>query len=206
LRVASSGIVLVLDPDEAGQRAAEKNGKYLLDLFSDWGEARYPHEPTSQAIATLQRQIDDLAEEIQAIEAAGGDSLARTEMRFIMFEYMEALRREERVTLYSKCNSADEYAAAVAVQDNPILPQHGKIDYQEIKRRVDIVDYISRHTELRQRGRNFVTKCTLPDHQDDTASMYVYPETKSFYCFGCTRGGDVIEYAKLRGVGARDIV
>jgi len=203
--MANSGIVLVLDPDEAGQRAAEKNGRYLLDLFSDWGEPRYPSEPTSMAIAAVQRAIDDLAEEIQAIDTANGDSLARSEMRFILFEYMEELRRNERVTAYSKCHSAEEFEALIAIEDNPIVPQHGTIDFAEIKRRVDIVDYISRHAELRQRGSNFMTKCTLPDHQDDTASMYIYPETKSWYCFGCNRGGDVIEYAKLRGVSAREL-
>jgi hypothetical protein len=202
---AASGIVLVLDPDDAGLRAAEKNGKNLLDLFSDWGEARYPSEPTSMAIAECQRAIDDLAEQIQAIDAAGGDSLAQSEMRFILFEYMDELRRTERVTLYSKCHTADEFIAADAIENNPILPKHGKIDYAAIKKRVDIVDYISRHAELKRRGKNLVTKCTLPDHQDDTASMYIYPKTKSFYCFGCSRGGDVIEYARLRGIGAREI-
>ena len=196
----SSGIVLVLDPDEAGQKAAEKNGKNLLDLFSDWGEPRYPSEPTSMVIAELQRAIDDLAEEIQALEEFGGSPFAQEEMRFMLFEYMDQLKREEKPTLFTSCSNVDEYVAAVAIRDNPILPQHGRIDYAEIKRRVDIVDYISAHAELRKRGKNYMTKCTLPDHEDDTASMYVYPETKSFYCFGCNRGGDVIEYAKLRGV------
>lgn len=204
--MANSRIVLVLDPDEPGQKAAEKTGKYILDLFRDWGEPRYPSEPTSQAIAAAQRACDDLAEEIQAIDAAGGDSLARSEMRAILFEYMDELRRKERVTLFTKCHTAEEYEQAVAIEDNPILPKHGRIDYAAIKRNVDIVDYISRHAELRQRGSNFVTPCPLPDHEDSTASFYIYPETKSFYCFGCTRGGDVIEYAKLRGVSARDII
>lgn len=203
--MASSGIVLVLDPDEAGQAAAEKNGKYLFDLFSDWGEPRYPLEPTSQAIAAVQRACDDLAEEIQGIEAAGGDSQARSEMRYILFQYMDQLKREEKETLYSTCKTAEEYEVALAVESNPIVPQHGKIDYAEIKRRVDIVDYISMHAELQKRGKNLVTKCTLPDHKDDTASMYIYPETKSFYCFGCNKGGDVIDYARLRGVSAREL-
>lgn len=38
--------------------------------------------------------------------------------------------------------------------------------------------------------------CTCPFHKGDhTASMKVYD--KSFYCFGCGKGGDVIEFVKL---------
>lgn len=208
MRVASSGLVLVLDPDEAGQRAAEKNGKYLLDLFSDWGEPRYPSEPTSQAIASIQRACDDLAEEIQALDAAGGDSLDRSDMRAILFEYMDVLLREERVTLYTKCHTAEEYISALTIEATPMVDGGPpRIDYAAIKRDVDIVTYIEGFGPLRKSGRTYRGKCSLPGHQGErTASMYVYPDTSSFYCFGCNRGGDVIEYAKLHGVSAREIV
>lgn len=35
-----------------------------------------------------------------------------------------------------------------------------------------------------------VIKCPL--HTEDTPSCRYYPDTESFYCFGCGRGGDVI--------------
>ena len=188
--MANSGLVLVLDPDEAGQRAAEKNGKYLLDLFSDWGTPRFPSEPTSQAIASIQRACDDLSEEIQALDAAGADSLDRSDMRAILFEYMDLLLREERITLFTKCHTAEEYERATTIAAAPVLgdePQ--RIDYAAIKRDVDIVAYIEGYGPLRKSGRTYTGKCSLPGHTGErTASMYVYPDTSSFYCFGCNRG------------------
>ena len=39
--------------------------------------------------------------------------------------------------------------------------------------------------------------CPLPDHEDTDPSCMLYPLTESWFCFGCNRGGDVIELVKL---------
>ena len=200
------GLVLVLDPDDAGQRSAEASGKHLLQLFGNWGKIRYPGEPTSHAVAHVQRAIDDLAEEIQARDALGVDSQAQTDMRIILWDYMVELLREERPTVYSQATSAEELEHAEAIAAAPMVGDNGRIDYAAIKRDVNIVDYMEGFTgQLRQTGRTLRAKCVLPGHVDKTASLYIYPETSSFYCFGCNRGGDVIEFARLMGIPARDI-
>jgi hypothetical protein len=202
------GIVLVLDSDDAGQRATESSGKHLLQLFEGWGVPRYPREPTSHAVAHVQRAIDDLAEEIQALDALGVDSLEQSEMRVMVWDYMTDLMRDERVTSFSTAATPEEYENAEAIRATPLNPDTlpKRIDYAAIKLNVDIVSYIERFGPLRQSGRTHRGKCSLPGHTDErTASMYVYPDTNSFYCFGCNRGGDVIEYAKLQGVSAREL-
>jgi hypothetical protein len=194
-----------MDSDQAGQKAAKENSTLLADLFRFWGIVKHPGEPVSKAVARTQKELDDLAELIQAQEAAGLPTAQTEEDRLILWDHMwDLYTRDTGITAYTRATSADELAAAIVAEDNPILPQHGRIDYEAIKRRVDIVDYIGRHTELRQRGNRFLAKCPLLDHDDSTASFWVYPETKSFYCFGCHRGGDVIEYAKLRGIKLTD--
>ncbi len=58
----------------------------------------------------------------------------------------------------------------------------------------DIESVISSYIELRRRGRNLVGLC--PFHNEKTPSFTVYPETSSYYCFGCGAGGDVIGFVR----------
>lgn len=51
------------------------------------------------------------------------------------------------------------------------------------------------NSPLRKSGKKLVGLC--PFHNDKNSSFYVYPETNSFYCFGCQKGGDVIKFVKL---------
>ncbi len=49
--------------------------------------------------------------------------------------------------------------------------------------------------KLRKIGKKLVGHC--PFHQEKNPSFYIYPESNSFYCFGCQKGGNVIVFVKL---------
>lgn len=65
----------------------------------------------------------------------------------------------------------------------------------EIKYRNDIETVISGYVNLKRRGKNLVGLC--PFHSEKTPSFTVYPESGSFYCFGCGVGGDVFSFTSL---------
>lgn len=65
----------------------------------------------------------------------------------------------------------------------------------EIKYRNDIETTISQYVNLKRRGKNLVGLC--PFHSEKTPSFTVYPESGSFYCFGCGAGGDVFTFTGL---------
>lgn len=65
---------------------------------------------------------------------------------------------------------------------------------QELIAKNDIESVVSGYVSLKRRGRNLVGLC--PFHGEKTASFNLYPETSSFYCFGCQAGGDVITFIK----------
>ena len=58
--------------------------------------------------------------------------------------------------------------------------------------RLDIEDVISSYISLKRNGRTLKGLC--PFHNEKTPSFTVYPDTRSFYCFGCGASGDVISF------------
>ena len=62
----------------------------------------------------------------------------------------------------------------------------------EIVHRNDIEQVIGSYVTLKRAGSNLNGLC--PFHNEKTPSFTVFPATKSFYCFGCGAGGDVISF------------
>lgn len=62
----------------------------------------------------------------------------------------------------------------------------------ELKQNNPIDSVMSSYVSLIRRGRNYV--CLCPFHSEKSASCTLYPESESFYCFGCGAGGDVITF------------
>lgn len=55
-----------------------------------------------------------------------------------------------------------------------------------------IEDVMGNYVSLKRSGSSL--KCLCPFHSERTPSCTVYPETDSFYCFGCGAGGDVVTF------------
>lgn len=64
----------------------------------------------------------------------------------------------------------------------------------ELRARTNIEDLISSYVSIQRRGSNLVGLC--PFHNEKTPSFTVFPETESFYCFGCGAGGEAITFIR----------
>lgn len=64
----------------------------------------------------------------------------------------------------------------------------------EVKARLDIVDYIQRYVPLKKAGRYHKAPC--PFHSERTPSFVVNQDMQSWRCFGaCATGGDIFAFA-----------
>ena len=63
---------------------------------------------------------------------------------------------------------------------------------QLVKEQADMARIVGEYVKLRKSGANFSALC--PFHKEKTGSFYIYPDNKSFYCFGCKEHGDVFTF------------
>ena len=75
----------------------------------------------------------------------------------------------------------------------------------ELVARNPIEDVVGQHVHLRRSGRNMFGLC--PFHGEKTASFSVSPDKGIYYCFGCHKGGGVINFQmEIDGLSYPDAV
>ena len=63
---------------------------------------------------------------------------------------------------------------------------------QDLLTRVDIVEIVGRHVELKRGGANLMGLC--PFHGEKSPSFSVSPSKQFYHCFGCGASGDAIRF------------
>ena len=63
---------------------------------------------------------------------------------------------------------------------------------QELLARVDVVEVVGRHVQLKKGGANFMGLC--PFHSEKSPSFTVSPSKQFYHCFGCGKNGNAIGF------------
>lgn len=83
-----------------------------------------------------------------------------------------------------------------------------KTKIENIIKKYDILKLISSILEVKKSGNSFFTKC--PFHEEKTASFYISKKSQRYYCFGCHKTGNIInfimEYKKCSFLSAIEII
>jgi hypothetical protein len=77
----------------------------------------------------------------------------------------------------------------------PKLAYEGTSAIAQMKEHTDIVEVIGRYTNLKGNGSQYYGCCLF--HDDQSPSLSVDSEKQLWHCFGCGKGGDVIDFIKL---------
>lgn len=75
-------------------------------------------------------------------------------------------------------------------------PRRSRADIQRIKDAIQIERVVGEYVQLVPSGKVLMGPCCF--HDDRIPSLAVFPETQTFHCFGCGKGGDVITFLMER--------
>jgi len=109
-------------------------------------------------------------------------------------------------------HTREEFLHLMQAAQRPSFDERSGADHQSFQNRsnandevarlkslVRIEDVIKRFLPLRPSGQNYAAQC--PFHEDHVPSFVVFPQTQSFYCFGCQVHGDVLSFLmRLKGL------
>jgi len=65
---------------------------------------------------------------------------------------------------------------------------------EDIRNSNDIIDVVSEYIKIDKKGKDYFGLC--PFHKEKTPSFSVAPGKQIYYCFGCGKGGNVINFIK----------
>ncbi len=72
------------------------------------------------------------------------------------------------------------------------MPRFDDTFLEQLTSRADLAQVVSRYTALQRKGERLWGLC--PFHGEKTASFTVQPDKQLYYCFGCGKGGGVIQF------------
>jgi DNA primase len=82
------------------------------------------------------------------------------------------------------------------MEKRPSGPSSGGDGKSSVLQATDIVELVGRSVALKRRGKDFVGLC--PFHQEKTPSFHVSPSKQFYYCYGCKKGGNAIDFVMAR--------
>ncbi|MCM8784249.1 MAG: CHC2 zinc finger domain-containing protein [Candidatus Omnitrophica bacterium] len=156
--------------------SSQEAQKLFSEKIKEWQEVKEK---------ILQTEVKPALKEIREIKDEFGRWFWREALKVLVDERLiEAINHIQRLKRLK-----------LIASDKP----EGKIKNFEaevgLARQTPILNIAFSFLQLKKSGRNYTALC--PFHPEKHPSFYIYPETNSFYCYGCNQGGDVVKFVQL---------
>lgn len=168
----------------------------LLEIFPEAKELIYTKIRELEKI--IKKKESEISNCLDRIKEMDVDDFSKWFAREIVkMELMPELQKYDKELFHLR-----RYERILKPNTKRVSNFHEKV---EIAKNASIVEVAIRYTDLKPYGNKFTGLCPL--HEERRASFVVYPETNSFFCFGCSKGGSVINLImELHGVDFKDAV
>ncbi|MCP4523673.1 MAG: hypothetical protein GY828_05675 [Candidatus Gracilibacteria bacterium] len=139
----------------------------------------YSHNLQRQRLKESYKELDEISKYfIDMLEYyfAGGEEIELTK------QFLDRLTRFYKVN-YEMNSSYKKNLDIQSIPIKEIISMYGKIP-----------------SNLRRNIR-----CILPSHRDKSASLRIYENNNSFYCFGCHKGGNILNLiSEIEGITTKE--
>lgn len=150
-------------------------------------------------------KIHELQKKIALTRASASEKLHKQEQfpdGWFLREYLKAYDIKDILDAQNEVKRLEGYLPPKK------YPHTARIDDERVSRarECDILEVAKSGLEgLKKCGSKYFARC--PYHKEKSASFCLYLQTQSFYCFGCTRHGDVIDLVQeLMGISFVDAI
>ena len=192
-----SGIVVVdLDNQEAVDFMKLQNPCPAPMVKTNRGYHLYYKYPDARSIPSMQKlfggdpgnPIIDICSDKHLITLPPSIHASGHEYKWVKGRSIEEISLPELPTFILEALSKKELISKMTMCHERI--KSGGLA-KKIHEQVKILDVISKFYEV-----NDKLQMVCPFHKDKVESLKIYPDTNSFFCFGCGCGGDIFEFVK----------
>jgi hypothetical protein len=187
----------------------ELEREWKCESWQRWSERKWL-EAFPEAKEIIPQKIKEWEE--MALDALCDCIKRRREIRsevkneFSLWFWLEWVKWNEGKRLLDTCIQLDRLSGLVHSQ-KPLNPSFDRFsEALERAKTADIVELASTYLpKLRRFGKTYCANCVF--HEEKNPSLFLYPETSSYHCFGCQAHGDTISLLmKLENIDFKEAV
>lgn len=193
--------------EELEKMQKEDLSDYVKALETDWRENNR-RKSEAELLKIYPAVIDIIPEKLRELKNDREEVVLNIKSKLVEIEKTvkedfskwfcrEFIKYIDGVRLVSIDSQISRFKRLKFLSTHTEIKTKGRITEEQIQEALvhPIENIVSQITKLRRSGRDFIALCLL--HTEKTPSFHIFTKTNTFWCFGCNKGGNSINLARL---------